>query len=316
MTKIIVTGAAGFIGSHLVEQLLQQGKEVIGIDDFNDYYDPVLKRNNISHLQDSPGFQLIEGNIQFLEWHLLLKNVEIIYHQAAQAGVRASWGQNFPTYVERNINATQTLLEAAKYAKSLKKFIFASTSSIYGDAEMLPTHEGVCPQPISPYGITKLAAEQLCSLYYKNFGIPFVGLRYFSVYGPRQRPDMGFHKFFKAILESNPITIYGDGHQSRDFTFVGDIISANLAAATIPEAVGQVFNIGGGSRVSLSEVLKTMEEIVGTTIKKNYVETAMGDARHTSADVSKAKQILNYKPKIPLVDGLTQEWNWIQSLYN
>jgi len=316
MTKIIVTGAAGFIGSHLVEQLLQQGKEVIGIDDFNDYYDPVLKRNNISHLLDSPGFQLIEGNIQFLEWHLLLKNVEIIYHQAAQAGVRASWGQNFPTYVERNINATQTLLEAAKYAKSLKKFIFASTSSIYGDADMLPTHEGVCPQPISPYGITKLAAEQLCSLYYKNFGIPFVGLRYFSVYGPRQRPDMGFHKFFKAILESNPITIYGDGHQSRDFTFVGDIISANLAAATIPEAVGQVFNIGGGSRVSLSEVLKTMEEIVGTTIKKNYVETAMGDARHTSADVSKAKQILNYKPKIPLVDGLTQEWNWIQSLYN
>ena len=316
MTKIIVTGAAGFIGSHLVEQLLQQGKEVIGIDDFNDYYDPVLKRNNISHLLDSPGFQLIEGNIQFLEWHLLLKNVEIIYHQAAQAGVRASWGQNFPTYVERNINATQTLLEAAKYAKSLKKFIFASTSSIYGDADMLPTHEGVCPQPISPYGITKLAAEQLCSLYYKNFGIPFVGLRYFSVYGPRQRPDMGFHKFFKAILESKPITIYGDGHQSRDFTFVSDIISANLAAATIPEAVGQVFNIGGGSSVSLSEVLKTMEEIVGTTIKKNYVETAMGDARHTSADVSKAKQILNYKPKIPLVDGLTQEWNWIQSLYN
>jgi UDP-glucose 4-epimerase len=315
MTKIIVTGAAGFIGSHLVEHLLQQGKEVIGIDDFNDYYDPVLKRNNISHLQDAPGFQLIEGDIQLLEWHLLLEDVEIIYHQAAQAGVRASWGQSFPTYVERNINTTQTLLEAAKYAKSLKKFIFASTSSIYGDAEMLPTNEGVCPQPISPYGITKLAAEQLCGLYYKNFGIPFVGLRYFSVYGPRQRPDMGFHKFFKAILESNPITIYGDGQQSRDFTFVGDIISANLAAATIPEAVGQVFNIGGGSRVSLSEVLKTMEEIVGTTIKKEYVETAMGDARHTSADVSKAKQILNYKPKIPLVDGLTQEWNWIQSLY-
>ena len=315
MTKIIVTGAAGFIGSHLAEHLLQQGREVIGIDNFNDYYDPVLKRKNINYLKDYPGFQLIEGDIQFLEWHLLLEDVGIIYHQAAQAGVRASWGQNFPTYVERNINATQTILEAAKYAKSLKKFIFASTSSIYGDAETLPTHEGVCPQPISPYGITKLAAEQLCSLYYKNFGIPFVGLRYFSVYGPRQRPDMGFHKFFKAILESNPITIYGDGQQSRDFTFVGDIISANLAAATIPEAVGQVFNIGGGSRVSLSEVLKTMEEIVGTTIKKNYVKTAMGDARHTSADVSKAKQILNYKPKIPLVDGLTQEWNWIQSLY-
>ncbi|MDJ0736529.1 MAG: GDP-mannose 4,6-dehydratase [Nostocaceae cyanobacterium] len=315
MTKVIVTGVAGFIGSHLAETLLKQGKEVIGIDQFNDYYDPVFKHKNVANLQSNPGFQLIEGDIQFLDWQSLLKDVDVVYHQAAQAGVRASWGQGFRAYTERNINATQVLLEAAKDAKDLTRLVFASTSSVYGDAETLPTHEGIPPQPVSPYGITKLAAERLCALYHKNFGVPFVSLRYFTVYGPRQRPDMAFHKFFKLVIEDEAIAIYGDGQQTRDFTFVSDVVAANLAAATVPKAVGEIFNIGGGSRVVLAEVLDMMAEIVGKPIKKNYIERAMGDARHTAADVSKARQILGYQPQVSLREGLIQEWEWVKSLY-
>lgn len=315
MAKVIVTGAAGFIGSHIAEALLQQGAEVIGIDEFNDYYDPLLKRKNVAQLSWSPNFQLIEGDIQFLDWQTLLNDVDVVYHQAAQAGVRASWGQGFRAYTERNLNATQILLEAAKNAKSLKRLVFASTSSVYGDAETLPTHERICPLPVSPYGITKLAAERLCGLYHKNFGVPFVALRYFTVYGPRQRPDMAFHKFFKAILQDEAIPIYGDGLQTRDFTFISDAVAANLAAATTPAAVGEIFNIGGGSRVVLKEVLDTIEEIVGKPIKRNHIEKAMGDARHTAADVSKAQKILGYQPQVSLKDGLTQEWQWVKSLY-
>lgn len=315
MAKVIVTGAAGFIGSQLTETLLKQGDEVIGIDEFNDYYDPALKRKNVAHLHWFPGFELIEGNIQFLNWQTLLKDVEVVYHQAAQAGVRASWGQGFRAYTERNISSTQILLEAAKDAKHLKRLVFASTSSVYGDAETLPTHEKIPPQPVSPYGITKLAAERLCGLYQKNFGVPFVALRYFTVYGPRQRPDMAFHKFFKSILQDEAIPIYGDGLQTRDFTFISDAVAANLAAATVPEAVGEIFNIGGGSRVVLKEVLDTMEEIVGKPIKRNHIEKAMGDARHTAADVSKAQRILGYQPKVALREGLMQEWEWVKALY-
>ncbi|PAX55142.1 NAD-dependent epimerase/dehydratase family protein [Brunnivagina elsteri] len=316
MTKSIVTGAAGFIGSHLVETLLKQGQQVIGIDEVNDYYDQNLKRKNIAHLLKHPNFQFIENDIQFVDWHSLLQETDFVYHQAAQAGVRASWGKGFRFYTERNISATQILLEAAKDAKNLKRLVFASTSSIYGDAETLPTHEGICPAPVSPYGITKLAAERLCGLYQKNFGVPFVALRYFTVYGPRQRPDMAFHKFFKAVLEDEAIPVYGDGEQTRDFTFVSDVVAANLAAAAVPEAVGQIFNIGGGSRVVLSEVLKMMEEIVDKPIKRNHIEKAMGDARHTGADISKAQKILGWQPQVLLDEGLTQEWYWVKDLYS
>lgn len=315
MATSIVTGAAGFIGSHLAEALLQRGERVIGIDQFNDYYDPALKHKNIAGLQNHPAFQLIEADIQHLDWAALLKDVDVVYHQAAQAGVRASWGSGFRSYTERNINATQILLEAAKGSASLKRLVFASTSSIYGNAETLPTAETICPQPVSPYGITKLAAERLCWLYQQNFGVPVTALRYFTVYGPRQRPDMAFHKFFKAVLEAKPITVYGDGQQTRDFTFISDAIAANLAAASAPDAVGEVFNIGGGSRVSLAQVLDTMEAIVGQPIQKDYAGAAMGDARHTGADVSKANRLLGYKPQVSLAEGLEHEWQWIQALY-
>jgi len=314
MSINIVTGAAGFIGSHLVETLLSQGKQVIGIDHFNDYYDPKLKRKNIAHFENHPAFTLIEGDIQLLNWSVLLKGVEVVYHQAAQAGVRASWGDGFRAYTERNINATQVLLEAAKDAKNLQRLVFASSSSVYGDAETLPTNESVCPQPVSPYGITKLASERLCLLYHKNFGVPVVGLRYFTVYGPRQRPDMAFHKFFQAVMQGQAIPIYGDGQQTRDFTYISDAIAANLAAATAPSAIGEVFNIGGGSRVVLTEIIDSMEKIVGRPIYRQHIENAKGDARHTAADVTKAQKILGYQPQVPLVAGLTQEWLWIQTL--
>ncbi|TAE48569.1 MAG: NAD-dependent epimerase/dehydratase family protein, partial [Oscillatoriales cyanobacterium] len=226
----IVTGAAGFIGSNLVETLLNQGEQVIGVDEVNDYYNPELKRKNLAHFEKHPNFKLIEGNILSLDWKPLLANAEVIYHQAAQAGVRASWGYGFRSYTERNINATQVLLEAAKDAPQLKKFVLASSSSVYGNAETFPTSETACPQPVSPYGITKLAAERLASLYHHNFGVPATILRYFTVYGPRQRPDMAFHIFFKSILRGEAISIYGDGQQTRDFTFISDCVAANLAA--------------------------------------------------------------------------------------
>lgn len=315
MTKNIVTGAAGFIGSHIAETLLKKGEEVIGIDEFNDYYDPFFKNKNVTFLQTYDNFELIEADIQFIDWNSLLKDVDVVYHQAAQAGVRASWGQGFRFYTERNISATQVLLEAAKDAKNLKRLVYASTSSVYGDAETLPTSELICPKPVSPYGITKLAAERLCGLYHKNFGVPFVALRYFTVYGPRQRPDMAFHKFFKAVIDDEAIPVYGDGLQTRDFTFVSDAVAANLAAATVDDAVGEIFNIGGGSRVVLKEVLETMEEIVGKPIKRNHIEKAMGDARHTAADVSKAKKILGYQPQVTLREGLTREWEWVKGIY-
>jgi len=298
MATHIVTGVAGFIGSNLAEKLLEQGDQVIGIDQFNDYYDPSLKRQNAHILAKYPEFKLIEADIQALDWRQLLQGVEVLFHQAAQAGVRASWGDGFRQYTERNINATQIILEAAKETPSLQRMVFASTSSVYGNAETMPTPETLCPQPVSPYGITKLAAERLCWLYHQNFNVPVTALRYFTVYGPRQRPDMAFHKFFQAAIAGKPIGIYGDGKQTRDFTFISDAVAANLAAAVVPEAVGEVFNIGGGSRVVLLDVLDTMEKVIGK-----------------AADVTKARTILGYNPQVSLAEGLAQEWQWIQGLY-
>jgi nucleoside-diphosphate-sugar epimerase len=315
MATHIVTGVAGFIGSNLAEKLLEQGDQVIGIDQFNDYYDPSLKRQNAHILAKYPEFKLIEADIQALDWRQLLQGVEVLFHQAAQAGVRASWGDGFRQYTERNINATQIILEAAKETPSLQRMVFASTSSVYGNAETMPTPETLCPQPVSPYGITKLAAERLCWLYHQNFNVPVTALRYFTVYGPRQRPDMAFHKFFQAAIAGKPIGIYGDGKQTRDFTFISDAVAANLAAAVVPEALGEVFNIGGGSRVVLLDVLDTMEKVIGKPIERLHQGLARGDARHTAADVTKARTILGYNPQVSLAEGLAQEWQWIQGLY-
>lgn len=310
--KTIVTGAAGFIGSHLCERLLSEGHEVTGVDSFLDYYPRWIKEMNLSRLRESTSFQLIEKNILEVNWPTLLAGVDVVFHLAAQAGVRASWSKNFVVYTRNNIEATQLLLEASKLIK-LKKFVFASTSSVYGDIEAIPMKEESLLKPVSPYGVTKLAAEDLCYLYWKNFGIPCVSLRYFTVYGPRQRPDMSFYKFLLALLEDRTITIFEDGNQTRDFTFIDDIIDGTLAAAE-KGLLGTTYNLGGGSRISVNEVLKVIAEMSEAELKVRYAEKQKGDMRHTYASTEKARQEIGYVPKVQLAEGLKREFEWLRDL--
>jgi len=302
--KALVTGCAGFIGSHLVDKLLDLDYKVIGIDCFTDYYPKGIKEANISNA-------LKHNNFEFLEQNILNMNkfpdVDYVFHEAAQAGVRASWGKSFEIYTRNNIEATQRLLEFYK-DKKIKKFIYASSSSVYGDAE-LPMDEDCLLKPVSPYGVTKLAGENLCYLYWKNYSVPTVSLRYFTVYGPRQRPDMAIHKFVKAILNDGEITVYGDGEQTRDFTFVEDAVEANILAADNNSA-GKIFNIGGGSRISVNDLIKMMEKITGKTAEIKYIERQKGDVRDTRADVSKVEDILSWKAKVKIEEGLKKFVDW------
>jgi nucleoside-diphosphate-sugar epimerase len=311
--KAFVTGAAGFIGSHLSERLLKDGYEVTGIDCFTDYYSKNIKEMNLSGLAGRKGFKLVQENLLTADLERLLDGTDLVFHEAAQPGVRASWGKSFSVYVEDNILATQRLLESLK-GKKIKKMLFASSSSIYGDSEKLPTKESFVPKPVSPYGVTKLAAESLCYLYSKNHGIPVVSLRYFSVYGPRQRPDMGFNRFIKAIIKGDEITVYGNGEQTRDFTFVADIVEANIKAANCNCPHGEVFNIGGGSTISVNETIKLLEGISGKKAKVKYLDVQKGDVAHTAADISKAKAAFSYSPKVDVKTGLTKEYEWLSSL--
>jgi len=310
--KILVTGVAGFIGSHLAERLIKEGHKVIGVDCFTDYYPREIKESNIKKLRGDSAFDFHDADILEIDLENVLSNIDVVFHEAAQAGVRASWGANFKIYTENNVRATQRLLEAAKTAR-LKKFIFASSSSIYGDAESYPTHEEMKPMPISPYGVTKLAAEHLCYLYYKNYGIPTISLRYFTVYGSRQRPDMAFHKFIKAILNNEEILVFGDGKQTRDFTYIDDIIDANISAMHT-QVVGEVFNIGGGSRIIVNDTISIIERVCEKRAKKKYVEKQKGDVIHTAADISKAKELLGYEPKFDVEKGIANEVAWLRTI--
>lgn len=314
--RCLVTGVAGFVGSHLAEQLLTHGHEVCGIDSFTDYYPRQIKERNLSGLYSWNNFTFIEGDLLYIHLPPLLEGVDWIFHQAAQAGVRASWGQEFTGYVDCNILATQRLLEAVRDVKSIQRFIYASSSSIYGDTSILPIVESVTPCPVSPYGVSKLAGEQLCSLYYTNFGVPTVSLRYFTVYGPRQRPDMAFHRFCKAIVEHQPIRIFGDGQQTRDFTYITDVVDANIRAAIVDTAVGKVMNIAGGSRVSLHQVIQLLQEIGEVAIDVLFDLKQHGDVNHTFADTSLAELVIGYHPLVSLREGLEHEFNDIISIYN
>lgn len=313
--RCIVTGVAGFIGSHLAERLLAEGHEVCGIDAYIDYYPRHIKESNLERVRSSNQFTFIEGNLLDIDLPDLLEGADWVFHQAAQAGVRASWGREFSRYVECNVLSTQRLLEASLHVKSVQRFIYASSSSVYGDTATLPISEAVIPRPISPYGVTKLAAEHLCTLYHHNFGLPTVSLRYFTVYGPRQRPDMAFHRFSKAILEGQPVRVYDDGHQTRDFTYISDIIDANVRAARADAAIGQVMNIAGGSRVTLHDVMRLLQEIHGSPFEVVYSEKQHGDVRHTFADTSLAEKVLEYRPYIALRQGLFEEFKYVASLY-
>ncbi|OEU58408.1 MAG: UDP-glucose 4-epimerase [Desulfobacterales bacterium C00003104] len=310
--KCLVTGAAGFIGSHLCERLIKEGCEVVGIDNFMDYYARSFKESNISGLLLDPGFRFVEESILDCDLGKLFEDLDAVFHQSAQAGVRASWGANFRIYSDNNILATQMLLEAAK-SSPVKKFIYASSSSVYGDTTDLPMRESSVTRPVSPYGVSKMAAEHLCYLYYRNFRVPTVSLRYFTVYGPRQRPDMAFHRFFKWILEGKVIQMYGDGEQSRDFTHVDDIVGANWLAFEKGDP-GRVFNIGGGSTVTMNQVIHTMEEITGRPATVDYQQMQKGDVRHTSADMTMAREELGYNPAVSIRKGLETEYKWIREL--
>ncbi|NLF24344.1 MAG: NAD-dependent epimerase/dehydratase family protein [Deltaproteobacteria bacterium] len=310
--KCLVTGAAGFIGSSLSERLIKEGHEVRGIDCFVPYYPKACKLENLAALRDSAAFEFFEEDLNQTDLSVRLRDIEWVFHQAAQAGVRASWGDTFESYVQHNILATQRLLEAAKSCPTLKKFVCASSSSIYGDAEVFPTAESQLPRPVSPYGVTKLAAEHLAVLYASGFGVPTVSLRYFTVYGPRQRPDMAFHRFIKAGFCHQPITLYGDGEQSRDFTFITDALEANLLAAVHGEP-GQVFNVGGGSVISVNHVIELLRRHF-PDLQVTYLERQAGDARHTSADISRAKSLLGYAPKVAIEEGLEREIEWLRSV--
>jgi nucleoside-diphosphate-sugar epimerase len=309
MRKCLVTGAAGFIGSHLCQRLLQLGYEVIGIDCMSDYYPRTAKENNIEQMKRFRNFIFREGDLTVLELQPLLSGVDFIFHKAGQPGVRSSWGKNFNVYAENNILATQRLLESAKELP-VSRFIFASSSSVYGDATDLPMREDGIPRPVSPYGVTKLAAEHLCSLYQKSFGLPVVSLRYFTVFGPRQRPDMAFHKFIQKISSGEEIQVYGDGEQTRDFTFVDDVIEANIALMKSDDANGRVFNIGGGMRITLNEAIKEIQDILDTKARVKYIPAQNGDMRHTYADISRAKELFGYSPRHKLREGLEAEIQW------
>ena len=311
--KALVTGAAGFIGSTLAERLLADGADVVGIDCFTDYYPRPIKERNLSTALAHPRYRFVESRIQDADLASLLGDRTHIFHLAAQAGVRKSWGRDFAIYTVNNIEATQALLEAACQMPALERFVYSSSSSVYGDRVAMPMREDALPQPVSPYGVSKLAAEQLCYLYFANYGVPTVSLRYFTVYGPRQRPDMGFHKFLRATILGEAIAVYGDGDQTRDFTFVADAVAANVAAAArgVP---GRVYNIGGGSRVSVNDVLAMIGRIAGRQPVTTGNPAQKGDMRHTYADTSLALADLGYAPTVGLEEGLAAEHQWLTGI--
>ena len=310
--KALVTGVAGFIGSHLAEMLLAAGDDVVGVDNFLDNYPRHFKESNLTTIAGHKRFRFMGADLLRIDLKNLLDGVSHVFHLAGQPGVRSSWGAEFSRYTENNIMATQLLLEAAKGCK-LAKFVYASTSSVYGDTDDLPMREEGGTRPISPYGATKLAAEHLCHLYWRAFGVPTVALRFFTVYGPRQRPDMFFHIFLRALLHGEEVPLYDDGEQTRDFTFCADIVAGILAAAQY-SGQGDVFNLGGGSEVSLNHAIAIAEKIAGRKAKLRRFDRQKGDVRHTSAQLDSARSKLGYSPQVGLEQGLAEEWNWIQKI--
>ena len=307
--RALVTGAAGFIGSHLCGALLDEGATVVGVDSFTDYYPRHVKEANLAAIGQRPGFRFVEAALQDADLKPLLVDVTHVFHLAAQAGVRKSWGRDFDVYTTNNVEATQRLLEAL-VGMSIQKYVYASSSSVYGDGVPLPMRENTYLQPLSPYGVSKLAAEHLGHLYWSNYGVPAVSLRYFTVYGPRQRPDMGFQRFLTAVRDGKPIVVYGDGEQTRDFTFVSDIVAANIAAAA-RGAAGSVYNIGGGSRVTLNHVLELIGRVTGKAVTIQREPEQKGDMRHTYADTSLARRDLSFVPRVSLENGLEQQYRWL-----
>jgi UDP-glucose 4-epimerase len=310
--KSLITGVAGFIGSHLAERLLALDHHVIGIDVFLDNYERPFKEKNLAAVIDHPGFVFLHQDILRSDLRDLLRDVSYVFHLAGQPGVRSSWGKEFVRYSDNNLMATQMLLEAAKESRPVK-FVYASTSSVYGDTEDLPMREEGQTRPVSPYGVSKLAAEHLCYLYWKAFKVPTVALRFFTVYGPRQRPDMFFHIFMRGLLRNEEIPLYDDGEQTRDFTYCSDIVDGVLGAAFYPGS-GEVFNLGGGTETSLLNAIALIEKIAGRKARLRRFDRQKGDVRHTRASIEAARAKLDYEPRVGLEMGLARQWDWVKSL--
>jgi nucleoside-diphosphate-sugar epimerase len=307
--RALVTGVAGFIGSSLADALLARGDHVLGVDCFTPYYERAAKETNLSGARRSDRFELVEADLRTDDIDALIRGVDVVFHQAAQAGVRLSWSHGFGDYAGHNIIGTQRLLEAAKGADGTR-VVYASSSSVYGNAVRYPTTEDDLPRPHSPYGVTKLAAEHLCNLYAANWGVPTVSLRYFTVYGPRQRPDMAMHKLLAATLDGRAFPLFGDGSAVRDFTYVDDVVAANLRAAEADCPPGTVVNIAGGSSIAMRELLVLVADIMGTEPKIDHQPDQPGDVRRTGGTIDAAKRFIDWEPSTDLRAGLTAQAEW------
>jgi UDP-glucuronate 4-epimerase len=301
MARYLVTGCAGFIGSHLTEALLARGAEVVGVDAFTDYYERELKQRNIVAAQEQRSFSLAELDLAEVELPPLLEGVDGVFHLAAQPGVRGSWGFGFDVYVRNNLRATQRLFEAASAAGV--RVAFASSSSVYGDAERHPTRESDPRMPLSPYGVTKFACEELARVYARSFGLDVVSLRYFTVYGPRQRPDMAFARIVDALVTGGTFFVLGAGEQSRDFTYVSDAVTATLAAFDRGQS-DVTYNVGGGSEATLLQAIRLLEQRAGRTLDVRFTAAAAGDVRRTAADTTRLREATGWSPAVALDDGL------------
>lgn len=313
--RALVTGCAGFIGSHLTDSLLDAGHGVVGLDCFNNNYGRAQKLRNLAGARDWNSFEFLPVDLAHGDLAEVVAECDVVFHLAAEPGVRSSWGSRFERYAQNNVIATQHLLEALRVSPQTR-LVYASSSSIYGQVETLPTAEDVTPRPLSPYGVTKLSAEHLCHLYFENYGIRTVSLRYFTVFGPRQRPDMAFNIFFNAALAGAPIMVYGDGTQTRDFTYVEDIVAATLAAGTLSTIeFGAAYNVGGGLRASVRETLATIAELTARPLDVQYFPWEHGDVRDTGADTTRARRDLGFEPQVSLEEGLAAEFDWLTALH-